>query len=100
MSGFVLTEEARLDLFEIWAFVAADHSEAADKLEVDLMEACGRLATHPAIGHRRRDLSDDPSLRFHAVRTWYLIVYELGTQPLNIIRILHGARDAEHELMF
>lgn len=99
MNGFVLTDVAQFDLFEIWAFVASDHLEAADKLEVDLLQACGRLAAHPAIGHRRRDLSDNPSIRFHAVRTWYLIVYELGTQPLNIIRILHGARDAKNELM-
>ena len=99
MSEFVLTEEAQFDLFEIWAFIASDPLEAADKLEVDLMEACARLAIHPEIGHRRKDLSANPGIRFHPVRTWYLIVYEFGTRPLNIIRILHGARDAKRQLM-
>ena len=32
------------------------------------------------------------------MHVWYLIVYEIGTEPLRIVRILHGARDVAYEL--
>ena len=98
MTGFVLSDVARSDLFEVWAFVATDNPAAADKLEQDIMQACALLAQQPAIGHRRHDLCMDASVRFHTVRTWYLIVYEIDTDPLRIVRILHGARDVTREL--
>ena len=98
VNGFVLSDEARSDLWEVWAFVAGDNPRAADKLERDILEGCTLLARRPDIGHRRRDLSEDAAVRFHTVRTWYLIVYEIDTEPLRIVRILHGARDVASEL--
>jgi plasmid stabilization system protein ParE len=61
-------------------------------------QACALLAKRPGIGHRRRDLCTDTCVRFHTVRIWYLIVYEIDTEPLRIVRILHGARDVAGEL--
>lgn len=98
MSDFVLSEEAMSDLFEIWAFVANDHLAAADALERDILHACAKLARQPGIGHRRNDLCDDNAVRFHTVRTWYLVVYECESRPLRVVRILHAARDAAREL--
>ncbi|WAC20817.1 type II toxin-antitoxin system RelE/ParE family toxin [Luteolibacter sp. SL250] len=98
MSVFVLSDEALSDLFDAWSFVANDHPIAADKLEQDILRACALLARHPGIGHRRADLYDDDSVRFHPVRTWYLVVYEWNTTPLSIVRILHGSRDVIREL--
>ncbi len=98
MKAFVLSDEARSDLFEVWAYVAGDNSPAADQIESDILNACALLARQPGIGHRRRDLSADERVRFHTVRVWYLIVYEIGTDPLSIVRILHGARDVAREL--
>ncbi len=95
---FVLSDEARSDLFGVWAFVVADNPPAADKLERDIMQACGLLARRPDIGHRRRDLCADASVRFHTVRIWYLVTYDLDTDPLRTVRILHGARDVAREL--
>ena len=98
MKGLVLSDEARSDLFEVWAFVAADNPPAGDTLEGDIIQACALLARRPDIGHRRRDLCADPGVRFHTVRIWYLVVYEIDTDPLRIVRILHGARDVAREL--
>jgi plasmid stabilization system protein ParE len=97
MKSYRLTPAAEDDLFDIWAYIAADNSEAADRLEGDLLTSCQRLADRPDLGHFRRDLTDKP-VRFLAVRGAYLVVYDPATEPLEVIRILHGARDATVEL--
>jgi antitoxin ParD1/3/4/toxin ParE1/3/4 len=43
------------------------------------------------LGHRRDDLTTEP-LRFWCVYS-YLIAYRPDTKPLQIIRIVHGARE-------
>lgn len=44
----------------------------------------------PGIGHIRADLTDED------VRVWvvhrYLIVYRATSEPLEIVRVVHGAR--------
>lgn len=97
MKSYRLTQVAEDDLFEIWVFIATDNPEAADRLEGDILDACARLVGRPGLGHYRRDLTDKP-VRFFAVRATYLIVYDPATEPLEIIRILHGARDVAAEL--
>lgn len=91
MSAFVLTEPAEQDLTDIWDYIAADNLEAADRVLDAIASAFVRLAERPEMGHYREDLADK-SLRFDAVYS-YLIVYRWETQPLQIIRVLHGARD-------
>lgn len=45
----------------------------------------------PGLGHFREDLLDQ-RYRFWAIHS-YLIVYRWETKPLEIISIVHGARD-------
>lgn len=97
MKSYRLTPAAEDDSFEIWAYIAADNIEAADRVEGEIFDACARLAEWPHLGHLRRDLTDKP-VRFYPVRGTYLIVYDPATQPLEVIRILHGARDVTAEL--
>src|SRR5215204_4818358 len=97
MKSYHLTPAAEHDLFEIWAYIAADNIEAADCLEAEVFDACVRLAERPHLGHFRRDLTDKP-VRFFPVRGTYLIVYDPATEPLEVIRILHGARDVTADL--
>jgi len=54
------------------------------------------LAQNPRLGHKRPDLTDEPVL-FWPVRRWYLVIYQRETKPLQVVRILHGARDASSE---
>ena len=89
---YLLTPAARDDIGEIWLYIAADNPDAADSLEADLFAAFELLADRPEIGHRRPDLTDKPT-RFFTVRRNYLVVYAPDTRPLEIIRVLHGARD-------
>jgi antitoxin ParD1/3/4/toxin ParE1/3/4 len=50
------------------------------------------VADRPDLGHFRRDLTDKP-LRFFPVRGTYLIVYDPASEPLAVLRVIHGARD-------
>ena len=52
-----------------------------------------KLAKNPGMGHRRDELTDTRH-RFLLVYS-YLIVYRHETKPLQIIRVLHAARDVQ-----
>jgi antitoxin ParD1/3/4/toxin ParE1/3/4 len=55
-----------------------------------------KLAQNPGIGHWREELIDKRH-RFFLVYS-YLIVYRHETTPLQIIRVLHTARDVRSML--
>ncbi|MDX2199486.1 MAG: type II toxin-antitoxin system RelE/ParE family toxin [Phycisphaerae bacterium] len=94
MAGFVLTPLADADLDEIWEYVAAESSvPRADKLEADLHEGMIRIGRMPGIGHLRMELADE-ALRFYRVHK-FLIIYRPESRPVQIIRVLHGARDIQ-----
>jgi plasmid stabilization system protein ParE len=94
MGRFVLTPAARADLAEIEKYIRDQGSaNAAKRVGEQLWRAMQRLAEMPGMGHFRGDLADE-SLRFWSVYS-YLIIYRPTTIPLQIIRILHGARDVE-----
>ncbi|MEZ0254697.1 MAG: type II toxin-antitoxin system RelE/ParE family toxin [Chthoniobacter sp.] len=97
---YVLTAEAIDGLREIWAFIGIEsqNPSAADALWADMERACAQLARKPSLGHRRKDLTPDPEVMFYCVRDFYLVIYRKGTDPLQIARILHGARDVAAEL--
>lgn len=93
MTGpFILTPSAARDLDEILEYVL-EHGGANPALHVHnrLYEGFSKVAASPGIGHVRDDLADE-SLRVWAVFS-YLIIYRPETQPVQIIRVIHGARD-------
>ena len=87
---------AQDDLQEIWAYIASDDPHAADRLEADIRKEVQSLVELPSLGHRRRDLTTH-DLWFHNVRKNYLVVYRLS-QSIEVVRILHGSRDAVRDL--
>jgi toxin ParE1/3/4 len=91
MSGYVLSPESLQDLQEIWDFIALDNITAADNLEDEFFEAFERLARRPGMGHTRSDLSER-EVRFWPVGS-YRIVYRTVPTTLQIVAVLHGARD-------
>jgi plasmid stabilization system protein ParE len=96
MKRFVLTEQAEADLNEAWEYVAESNLDAADQLREELYTAMQKLADMPGMGRLRLELADERH-RFWIVRP-YVIVYRHDTNPLQIIRIIHGARDIENLL--
>lgn len=94
MTRYLLTPAADADIEEIWQYVAANSgSPRADTLEDELHAAMERLGEMPGIGHLRHDLADE-ALRFLGVHK-FLIIYRPDTRPVQIIRVLHGARDVQ-----
>jgi plasmid stabilization system protein ParE len=100
MDRYQLTPEAISDLFEIWNFISKDNPEAADRVEQAIFRTCEFLVDSPLSGRVRKDLTP-ASVRFWVVNPYskYLIVYDPEKKPLQIIRILHGARDLPAILM-
>lgn len=92
MNEFLIAPEARLDLQEIWSHYAIDlqNPDAADRMRDEIFEALRKLAKNPGIGHLRSDLAAEP-LRFWCLRS-YLIIYRAENRPVEIVRVLHGAR--------
>jgi plasmid stabilization system protein ParE len=91
MADYIFSPQARIDLLEIWEFIARDNVDAADRVEGEIHAALNWLSANPNLGHARRDLTSRP-VRFWAVRS-YLIIYDSATCPLQVVRILSGYRD-------
>jgi antitoxin ParD1/3/4 len=91
MAEYFFSPEARLDLIDIWDYIARDNVSPADRVAQEIHDAVAMLARNPELGHVRSDLIS------RAVRFWpvysYLIVYNPSVQPLEIVRILSGYRD-------
>lgn len=84
------TEQSRQDALEIWEYIAADNLPAADNL-IDRIEAhLALLAASPDIGRQREELARD--LRSFPVGN-YVIFYRPRKDGVELIRMLHGARD-------
>jgi plasmid stabilization system protein ParE len=94
MSSYQFTPQAVDDLFEIWSYIAGDDLDAANRVDEAIHAACGFLADTPLAGRIREDLTALP-LRFWLVQPYrnYWIVYNPETKPLQVIRIIHAARD-------
>jgi plasmid stabilization system protein ParE len=93
MKRFILTRRAKQDVNEIWDYIADDNIEAADRVLDALDNAMFKLAKNPGIGHFREELADRRH-RFFVVYS-YLIVYRHETKPVQIIRVIHAARDVQ-----
>lgn len=93
---YALSSYALRDLFEIWSHIRQDSPEAADRVEAELLAMCESLARMPGQGHGRTDYTSAPVLFFPVYA--YLIAYRPGTDPLQILAIVHGARDVKKVL--
>ena len=83
---------ARADLLDIWNYVADDSPAKADRLLDSIDKRCQTLSRFPKMGRVRNELG--PSLRSFPVGN-YVIFYREVSKGIEIIRVLHGARDIE-----
>lgn len=91
---FIRTERADEVLIDIWAGIAADNPNAADRV-LDAIEArWEQLARYPYSGMARDDIS--PNIR-HLIVGNYLTLYRVTDDCIEIVRVLHGRRKIDHE---
>jgi toxin ParE1/3/4 len=82
-------------LLDIWLGIARDNPSAADRI-YDRLEARIRiLARYPEIGRARPDIADDCRM---VVEHPYIILYRATAAGVQIVRVLHGARDIGSDL--
>jgi len=92
MAQVIRSPQAEEDLAEIWIFVAENNLEAADRLLDRINEKARSLLQFPEMGRDRSDLA--PSLRSIPEGN-YMIFYRIAGDDIEIVRVLHGARDIE-----
>jgi toxin ParE1/3/4 len=80
------------DLHNIWSYVAQSDAEAAGRLVKEIIRRFGFLRDHPLMGRQQDHLLIN--LRILNFKN-YLIFYEPFEDHVDILRILHGARDVE-----
>lgn len=98
MDNFFLSREALEDLDLVWIHIARDNPEAADRVLNAAYETCKMLADHPQLG-RLREL---PGIVSKSIRSFvitgypnYVIFYRALPDGIQIVRVLHGARNIE-----
>ena len=83
---------ANADLEVIWERIAQENIEAADRTMHAIFEQVRILAQFPHAGHPRHDLALDPSILFSSVEN-YLILYRAKPKMIEVVAVLHAARD-------
>ncbi|MDB5332956.1 MAG: parE1 3 4, toxin ParE1/3/4 [Phycisphaerales bacterium] len=84
------SREAVRDGAEIWHYIAYDSPEAADRLLDLFNQKIKLLSESPGMGAMRDELA--PSLRSFPVGS-YLIFYRPIPSGIEVVRIIHGARN-------
>ncbi len=90
---FVLTPEAKSDLQQILLDIAEDSPDTAERLRLEFYEGLLALGRSPSTGHYRDELLS------RKYRFWnfysYVVAYVWEARPIEVISVVHGARDLE-----
>jgi toxin ParE1/3/4 len=88
-----ISPRASEDLTEIWSYIADDSVANADAFIDKLYETMDVLSRQPGAGRHREELASGmQSFPFGR----YIIFHRAVTSGIEIVRVLHGARDIEN----
>jgi toxin ParE1/3/4 len=90
MAAILIRPRAKVDLIEIWNYIADDSETQADMFIDNLDQKFVMLAKHPNIGRRRAELHR--GLKSFPVGR-YVIFFLSTPDGVEIVRVLHSARD-------
>jgi len=88
-----LSSLAKSDLGEIWLFIAEDNVSVADRFIDELFSKFLILIEQPILGRDRQDVREGVR---SLVCGKLVIFYKLTEGVVDIVRVLHGARDIEN----
>lgn len=93
MKRIGITSPARRDLHEIRIYLAKYSPDATSRIIREIRTRLPLLAEQPGIGHARADLTSSDVL---FLSVWsYLVIYRVTVTEVQILRVVHGARDLE-----
>jgi toxin ParE1/3/4 len=84
--------QARLDLIEIWSFIADDNEAAADRMLDRFERALRTLRDRPMAGRQRPELA--PGLRSFPVGN-YILFYLALPNGIDLVRVRSSYLDIE-----
>jgi toxin ParE1/3/4 len=90
MSRYKIAKEARQDLKDIYRYIVSDNLPAAGRLYDLFYNKFRMLAENPLLGEKRDDLAEN--LRMFTTGN-YVILYRPTKDGVEIIMIVHSARD-------
>ena len=93
MSQLRISPRASSDLIEIWIYIADDSVANADAFIDKLYQAIQALGRQPGSGRHREELA--PGIQSFPFGR-YIIFYRAVTSGIEIVRVLHSARDIEN----
>ena len=93
MSQLRISPRASSDLIEIWTYIADDSVANADAFIDKLYQAIQALGRQPGSGRHREELG--PGIQSFPFGR-YIIFYRAVTSGIEIVRVLHSARDIEN----
>lgn len=89
----VITDEARRDLVDIWAYLKQEtpfHADAVmDRLEAACAELIASAGHYPLLPGR-----EERGVRRRVAKP-YNILYRVRGDLIEVVHVLHGARDAD-----
>lgn len=92
MPSIVKLPLAKTDLVEIWDYIADDSEARADAFIETINQKLRSLASQPNIGRVRDEIATN--LRSFPVGR-YVIFYRKFSEGIEIVRVLHSARDLD-----
>jgi toxin ParE1/3/4 len=81
---------AEQDYRDIWRYISADNPDAADRLLLRIDAKLELYASNPIMGTPRDRFA--LGLRSFPVGN-YLVFYRIAADGIELVRVLHGARD-------
>lgn len=93
MSQLRISPRASSDLIEIWIYIADDSVANADAFIDKLYQAIQALGRQPGSGRHREEVA--PGIQSFPFGR-YIIFYRAVTSGIEIVRVLHSARDIEN----
>jgi toxin ParE1/3/4 len=92
MLPVVRTDQAETDLAEILDYLDKRSPQAAERLATAIDDRANLLGQFPEMGRKRDELA--PGLRSMVVEQ-YVLFYRVSATAVEVLRILHGARDID-----
>ena len=87
-----ITRQAEIDLDEIWAYIAADHVDYANRFVLKIEKRMKTLAWSPG---RCPSIPENEILGTqyrHLIIRKYRVVFRVSNDTVYILRVIHGAR--------